>query len=118
MISFGRFLTWRIFQIDTRVALCMKPKRIHPDISNELWRKLRLRDGYIYNTTTKTLHVFLYGCHTIMRPVVLSFHTAGNTIFNEDEEQFTLEVVYPDGQFHSNIINDTFVVQRKLLLKE
>lgn len=116
-------IIWKILYmadlpIDTRLALGMKPRRIHSDILNDLSLKLQSHEGYIYNTESKSLHVFLHEFHIIMRPIEMSFRTDVYTVFNEDEEYFSIEIVYPDGRFYSNIIDDTFIVKSKILLKE
>jgi len=116
-------IIWKILDmadlsIDARVYLGMKPKKIPLDISNDLWMRLTLHDGYVYNTSSKTLHTFVLGLHIIRRPVILSFRTAGFAFLDPEEDYYTAEINHPNGEFYSSIETDRITIRRKILLKE
>lgn len=83
-----------------------------------LWYLLKSHDGIIYNLETKTLHNFrVSGSHIIRRPIELNYYTAGLWIFNDVEDEHTLEIISPKGAFQSFITRDPWATEMRVLLK-
>ena len=47
----------------------------------------------------------------------MSYHTAGMTVFNDAEEDHTVEYTCPCGCFCSTVRNDTWVTEFRILFK-
>ena len=104
--------------IDVQLAFKIKPKRLDEAKSWRLWYLLKSHDGVVYNLETETLHILnVPGCHIVRTPIKLSYHTAGLTIFNEEEEEHTIEYTCPCGCFCSVVQNDRWVTESRILIK-
>jgi hypothetical protein len=104
--------------IDVRVAFGIPPKRLDEAKSWRLWYLLKSHDGIIYNMETETLHVMqVPGYHVVRTPIKLSYHTAGLTIFNEEEEEHMMEYTCPLGCFCAVPRNDRCVTESRVLIK-
>jgi hypothetical protein len=104
--------------IDVRRVFGIKPGRLEVVRACRLWYLLKCHDGLIYNYSTKTLHNFVIpGVYIIRRPIELSFHTAGLWIFNDTEDEHTLEMTGADGAVISYPTTEAWVTERKVLLR-
>ena len=104
--------------IDVQLAFKITPKRLDEAKSWRLWYLLKSHDGVVYNLETESLHVFrIPGCHIVRRPIKLSYHTAGLTVFNDTEDEHVLEYTCPCGSFVSLIRNDSWVTEMRILFK-
>lgn len=104
--------------IDTQLAFKIPPKRLDEAKTWRLWYLLKSHDGIVYNLETKTLHNFrIPNVHIIRRPIELSYHTAGLSIFNDSEEEHILETIYADGSFDGKSNTDAWVTELRVLLK-
>jgi len=104
--------------IDSRLEFGIRPKKLNEAKCWKLWYLLKSHDGLIYNLETKTLHNFgIPGHHIIRRPIELNYHTAGIVIFNEQEDEHTIETICPCGDFTSIISNEPWVTQRSIIFK-
>ena len=104
--------------IDVQLAFKIKPKRLDEAKSWRLWYLLKSHDGIVYNMETETLHILcIPGCHVVRTPIKLSYHTAGLTIFNEEEEEHTIEYTCPCGCFCAVPRNDSWVTESRILIK-
>jgi hypothetical protein len=104
--------------IDTRRALGLKPKRLDEAKAWRLWYLLKSHDGVVYNMETETLHILrIPGCHIVRTPIHLSYHTAGITIFNDEEEEHVVEYTCPCGCFCATTRNDRWATEFRVLMK-
>ena len=104
--------------IEVQLAFKSTPKRLDEAKSWRLWYLLKSHDGVVYNLETESLHVFrIPGCHIVRRPIKLSYHTAGLTVFNDTEDEHVLEYTCPCGSFVSLIRNDSWVTEMRILFK-
>lgn len=104
--------------IDVQLAFKITPKRLDEAKSWRLWYLLKSHDGVVYNLETESLHVFrIPGCHIVRRPIKLSYHTAGLTVFNDTEDEHMLEYTCPCGSFVSLIRNDSWVTEMRILFR-
>jgi hypothetical protein len=104
--------------IDVQLCFKIPPKKINEAKAWRLWYLLKSHDGIIYNLESKTLHNFyIPGCHIIRRPIELNYHTAGLWIFNDKEEEHTVEIVSPNGTFQSFITSAHWATEKRVLLK-
>ena len=104
--------------IDVQLCFKLEPKRLDEAKSWKLWYLLKSHDGIVYNFESKSLHVFrIRGCHIVRRPVELSWHTAGLTVFNDAEEEHFVEFTCPCGEHCVIPRNDAWVTEMRVLLK-
>jgi hypothetical protein len=104
--------------IDVQLCFKIPPKRLDEAKSWRLWYLLKSHDGIIYNMETETLHVMqVPGYHVVRTPIKLSYHTAGLTIFNEEEEDHIMEYTCPLGCFCAVLRNDRCVTESRVLIK-
>ena len=98
--------------IDTRLALKMKPRRMNTDMLEFL---IIFRSGQIYNSNKQTLHSIVYpGYHVIRRPITLDYWGEGISIFNAAQSEYSLDITSPDGVnvvFPGNV-NLVYIVQK------
>ena len=96
----------------------MKPKKLDEAKAWRLWYLLKSHDGIVYNMETETLHILkIPGCHIVRSPIKMSYHTAGLTIFNDEEEDHVVEYTCPCGCFCSVTRNDRWVTTSRILIK-
>lgn len=104
--------------IDVQLCFKIRPKRLDEGKSWRLWYLLKSHDGIVYNLETETLHIFrVPGCHIIRRPIKLSYHTAGLTIFNDEEDEHLVEYTCPCGSFIAINQNDAWVTEMRILFR-
>jgi len=104
--------------IDVQLAFKIKPKRLDEAKSWRLWYLLKSHDGIIYNMETETLHYLrIHGCHIVRSPIKLSYHTAGFTIFNEEEADHVVEYTCPCGCFCALTKNESWSTDLRILFK-
>ena len=91
-----RILYQSNLDIDTRLALKMKPRRINRLFYNFL---LTNRTGYTYNAETQTLHVIEKdtGAHIVRRPIILDYAGEDFAIFNSYENEYMVDISEPNG---------------------
>ncbi len=92
-----KILNMAHLDIDTRIALKMKPAKI----DNRCFERLFLfRKMFIYNEETQSLHSFLHsGYHLIRRPIHLDYCDQNISVFNDNNDTFWFEVTAPDGKY-------------------
>ena len=113
-----KIIEWSQPSIDVQLCFKIPPKKINEAKAWKLWWLLKSHDGIIYNIETMTLHNFrVAGFHMIRRPIELNYHTAGLWIFNDKEEEHTLEMISPCGTFQSFITSDHWATEMRVLLK-
>jgi hypothetical protein len=104
--------------IDVQLCFKIRPKRLDEAKSWRLWYLLKSHDGIVYNMETETLHILrIPGCHIIRRPIKLSYHTAGLTVFNDAEEDHLVEYNCPCGSFVAIKQSDAWVTEMRILFK-
>ena len=104
--------------IDVQLSFKIKPKRLDEAKAWRLWYLLKSHDGIVYNMETETLHILkIPGCHIVRSPIKMSYHTAGLTIFNDEEEDHVVEYTCPCGCFCSVTRNDRWVTESRILIK-
>ena len=104
--------------IDVQLSFKIKPKRLDEAKAWRLWYLLKSHDGIVYNMETETLHILkIPGCHIVRSPIKMSYHTAGLTIFNDEEEDHVVEYTCPCGCFCSVTRNDRWVTTSRILIK-
>ena len=104
--------------IDVRLAFGIRPKKLDEAKAWRLWYLLKYHDGIIYNLSTRTLHNFVIpGIHIIRRPIELSYHTAGMAVFNDTEDEYTIEMTGSDGAIICYPTTEAWVTERRILLK-
>jgi hypothetical protein len=108
--------------IDVQLAFKIKPKKIYDTYFfayNKIDWLLGTRTPLIYKYSTNSLHDFSRrGFHIVKRPVYLDYVNQSITLFNINEEYYSLEVYSPDGQFMScPHHNDTFTTSKSILFK-
>ena len=104
--------------IDVQLAFKIKPKRLDEAKSWRLWYLLKSHDGIVYNMETETLHYLrIHGCHIVRTPIKLSYHTAGLTIFNEEEADHVVEYTCPCGCFYAITKNESWSTDLRILFK-
>jgi len=113
-----KIIEWSEPTIDVQLCFKIPPKKINEAKAWRLWWLLKSHDGIIYNIESQTLHNFrVPGSHIIRRPIELNYHTAGLWIFNDKEEEHTLEMIFPCGTFKSFITCDHWATEMRVLLK-
>ena len=113
-----KIIEWSEPSIDTQLFFKIKPKKIDEAKSWRLWYLLKSHDGIIYNLETKSLHNFrVHGSHIIRRPIELNYHSAGMWVFNDTEDEHTIEVISPSGSFHSSTSHDYWATEMRVLLR-
>lgn len=113
-----QIIEWSEPSIDTQLFFKIKPKKLDEEKSWRLWYLLKSHDGIIYNLETKSLHNFhIPGFHIIRRPIELNYHTAGLWVFNDTEDEYTVEVISPKGGFHSSTSKDHWATEMRVLLR-
>jgi len=113
-----KIIEWSEPTIDVQLCFKIPPKKINEAKAWKLWWMLKSHDGIIYNIESKTLHNFrVPGSHIIRRPIELNYHTAGLWIFNDKEDEHTLEMISPCGTFQSFITSDHWATEKRVLLK-
>jgi hypothetical protein len=104
--------------IDVQLCFKIKPKKLDEAKSWRLWYLLKSHDGIIYNLETESLHILrIPGCHIVHRPIPLSYHTAGLTVFNDAEEEHIVEYTCPCGSYCFVTKNDAWVTEMRILFK-
>ena len=104
--------------IDVQLSFKIKPKKLDEAKAWRLWYLLKSHDGIVYNMETETLHILkIPGCHIVRSPIKMSYHTAGLTIFNDEEEDHVVEYTCPCGCFCSVTRNDRWVTTSRILIK-
>ena len=104
--------------IDVRLAFGIEPKRLEVVRACRLWHLLKCHDGIVYSYSTKTLHNFVIpGIHIVRRPIELSYHTAGLWVFNDIEDDYTVEMTGSDGGLICYPATEAWVTERKVLLR-
>jgi len=101
----------RVDDIDVRIKFKIKPRKIKKDL-------IRLNDGVIYNSETKTLHIFSNPqFHIVRRPIEFNFTWNGISYFNIDRNHHAIECIFSNG---ANLImpceTESFVTDKKLCL--
>jgi hypothetical protein len=104
--------------IDVRLAFHIPPQKLCKIIGWRLYYKLQsARNGLIYNTTSKSLHIFrVPGTHIIRRPIELNVSDEWFTFLNQEQHDHTLEIILPSGAFHVSSSNVAFVTEVPVLL--
>jgi hypothetical protein len=98
--------------IDTRLYFNIPPKKINVKLD------LYSHDGIVYNTASKSLHIFrVPGCHIIHRQVEFNSMDEWLTVFNQDERAHTIETMTPHGT-HVTTSNASFYTEMRVLLKD
>jgi hypothetical protein len=116
-------IIWKIIEIaglsiDSRLAFGIKPKRLDEANVRKIWRLLKSRDGIIYNLETKSLHNFVIpGVHIVRRPIELPYCTDGLWVFNESENDVTIEKSGPDGSYLCYNSTDVWMTEKRVLIK-
>jgi len=103
--------------IDVRVAFGIKPKRLDEAKCWKLWWLLKSHDGIVYNLESKSLHIFGRTCVMIRRPIDISYHSAGLWIFNDAEEDHTLEITFHAGDYVTFPSKEAWVTERRVLFR-
>ena len=104
--------------IDVQLAFKIKPKRLDEAKSWRLWYLLKSHDGIVYNLETESLHILrIPGCHIVRRPIKLSYHTAGLTVFNDAEEDHLVEYNCHCGAFIAIRQHEAWVTEMRILFK-
>lgn len=86
--------------IDTRRELGLGPRRLPTWRSAHIGWLLQSHDGLFYDGATQSLHNFkVPGTHIVRRPVELSLRDDGLTIFNLRQDEYSLEVYGPTGDY-------------------
>ena len=104
--------------IDVQLFFKIPPKKIDEAKAWRLWWLLKSHDGLIYNLESKSLHNFrVAGSHIIRRPIELNYHTAGLWVFNDTEDAHMIEIISPNGSFHSALSNAHWATEMRVLLR-
>lgn len=104
--------------IDARLAFGIRPKRLDEAKCWRFWYFLKSHDGLVYNLDSKSLHIFrIPGHHIIRRPIDLNYHTAGIVVFNDEEEEHTIETICPDGSFRSEVSAVPWITECRVIFK-
>jgi hypothetical protein len=87
--------------IDTRRELGLGPRRLPTWRSAHIGWLLKSRgDGLFYDQESRALHNFVIpGTHIVRRPIELSLCDDGLTIFNLRQEEYSLEIYGPTGDY-------------------
>ena len=86
--------------IDTRRELGLGPRPLAPWRSAHIGWLLKSHDGLFYDRDTQSLHNFVVpGMHIVRRPIELSLRDDGLTIFNLRQEEYSLELYGPFGDY-------------------
>lgn len=96
-----RVLELADLSIDTRRELGLGPRRLPSWRSAHIGWLLKSRgDGLFYDDATRSLHNFVVpGTHIVRRPIDLSLRDDGLTIFNLRQEEYSLEIYGPFGDY-------------------
>ena len=104
--------------IDVQLCFKIRPKRLDEAKCWKLWWLLKSHDGIMYNFESKSLHIFrIRGCHIVRRPIEMSWHTAGLTVFNDAEEDHFVEFTCPCGEYCVVPKSDSWVTEMRILIK-
>jgi hypothetical protein len=104
--------------IDVQLCFKIKPKKIPEARAWRLWYLLTSHDRIVYNLETKSLHNFrLPGAHIIRRPIELTYYDDGLWMFNETEDEHTMEIITHQGCFHSFMVRDRWATELRVLLR-
>jgi hypothetical protein len=104
--------------IDVRLAFGFLPKKLDEAKSWRLWYFLKSHDGIVYNLESRSLHIFrIPGYHIIRRPIELNYHTAGLLVFNDTEDEHTIESIRTDGNFSSKLCHDSWVTEARVIFR-
>ena len=113
-----KIIEWSNPSIDVQLCFKIPPKKIDEAKAWRLWYLLKSHDGLIYNLETKSLYNFrVPGCHIIRRPIELNYHTAGLWVFNDTEDEHTVEVINRNGNFSSFVTRDSWSTEMRVLLR-
>ena len=113
-----KIIEWSEPSIDVQLCFKIPPKKIPEAKAWRLWYLLKSHDGLIYNLESKTLHNFrVPGSHIIRRPIELNYHTAGLWVFNDTEDEHMVEIISPNGSFHSTVSSDHWATEMRVLLR-
>ena len=95
-----RILNLADLSIDTRRELGLGPRRLPSWRSAHIGWLLQSHDGLFYDGGSKSLHNFrVPGTHIVRRPIDLSLRDDGLTIFNLRQEEYSLEMYGPVGDY-------------------
>jgi hypothetical protein len=103
--------------IDTRLYFRLPPKKLDEEYLLRFeWRLYGAHDGIVYNTKSKSLHIFrVLGCHVIHRPVELDVMDEWLAIFNQAGEEHTIVTTTTDG-INLTQSDATFYTELRVLL--
>ncbi len=91
-----KILNMAHLDIDTRLALKMKPVKIDTRCLEHLFG---FRKMFVYNEESQSLHSFLHpGYHLVRRPIHLDYCDQNISVFNDNNDTFWFEVTAPDGR--------------------
>jgi hypothetical protein len=87
--------------IDTRRAFGLGPRLLPPWRAAHIGWLLQSRgDGLFYDWESKALHNFVVpGTHIVRRPIEFSLRDDGLTIFNLRQDEYSLEIYGPLGDY-------------------
>jgi len=102
----------RVDDIDVRIKFKIKPRKIKRD-------SITLNDGIIYNSETKSLHIFSNPqFHIVRRPIEFNFMVHGITYFNLDRNPHTIETTFSNG---ANLVlpgeTESFATKSRILVR-
>lgn len=104
--------------IDSRRAFGFLPKKLDEVKCWRFWYSLKSHDGLVYNLDSKSLHIFrVPGHHIIRRPIELNYHTAGMVVFNEDQEEHSVETISPDGSCFIDWSKSQWITENRVIFK-
>ena len=105
--------------IDTKIAFNIGPKKICVCRISRIEYLLGSRKGLIYNYNSSTLHDFrISGFHIIRRPYELNWFNEHYSVFNLENDYYSLELYTPGGDFIScPNHNDSLIVDIPILLR-
>jgi len=104
--------------IDTQLCFKIMPKKIDEAKAWRLWYLLKSHDGIIYNLESKSLHNFhIPGFHIVRRPIELNYYNAGLWVFNNQEDEHTVDVISPQGGIHSLFSRTHWATEMRVLLR-
>jgi hypothetical protein len=88
--------------IDTRREFGLGPRRLPGWRSAHIGWLLQSHDGLFYDRESKALHNFVVpGTHIVRRPIELSLRDDGLIIFNLRQDEYSLEIYGPLGDYVS-----------------
>ena len=111
----------KYMDIDTRLALGARPRRLDPKLISNLESKLT-RDTLVYLPHTKTIFNFVSkseGHMRILRPMTLDFEVDGLYMFNLENQDWTYEIIGDRGDVFVTTMSHPWCSDLKLkIVKE